>query len=221
MRSRRADAAPESASIMLADDPAVSWQARPWFVYLFASSDCSTFKVGFSCNPLQRIHSFSHRYFERFDLDQSLLLHLRECEDARAVEATLKADLAQFRISCPSWVPHQAGGHTEWFGAPYFGQAEATLQSCVRSHAGARLTNTYDFVRGELDRLSAVFEPWAWEQARQIDQLLSSGGGGQIPLEVIRSLRDWLDAYRYFDLSLFKDDVQVRTFVGNAARLAG
>ena len=38
-----------------------------WYVYLFALTDCSAFKVGFSCNPFQRIHTFSRRYYERFD----------------------------------------------------------------------------------------------------------------------------------------------------------
>ena len=47
-----------------------------WFVYLFALTDCSAFKVGFSCNPFQRIHTFSRRYYERFDVRQSLLLRL-------------------------------------------------------------------------------------------------------------------------------------------------
>ena len=47
-----------------------------WFVYLFALTDCSAFKVGFSCNPFQRIHAFCRRYYERFDVRQSLLLRL-------------------------------------------------------------------------------------------------------------------------------------------------
>ena len=65
---------------LLGTHDAISGHSRSWFVYLLALTDCSGFKVGFSCNPLQRIHTFSRRYFERFDLHGSLLLEL-ETED--------------------------------------------------------------------------------------------------------------------------------------------
>jgi len=35
----------------------------------------------------------------------------------------------------------------------------------------------------------------------------------------VSSLRDWLDAYRFFDLSLFGDDPAVRKFVMESARV--
>ena len=38
-------------------------------------------------------------------------------------------------------------------------------------------------------------------------------------LTIADSLRDWLDAYRFFDVPLFSDDPDVRTFVTNTARL--
>lgn len=63
------------------DDPS-------WFVYLLALADYSAFKVGFSCNPLQRIFSFSRRYFECFDLRQSRLLRLGR-PMARALSARI------------------------------------------------------------------------------------------------------------------------------------
>ena len=62
---------------------------RPWFVYLFALSDCSAFKVGFSRSPLQRIYAFSRRYFESFDLSQSRLLPVGGCDEARFIEAAI------------------------------------------------------------------------------------------------------------------------------------
>src|SRR5688500_235229 len=81
-------------------EPSVS---PPAFVYLFALADCSAFKVGFSNNPLQRIYTFSRRYFERFDLHQSQVLQLVTGDDARAAEAALKTELAEFRAESPSW----------------------------------------------------------------------------------------------------------------------
>jgi hypothetical protein len=189
-----------------------------WFVYLFALTDCSAFKVGFSCNPLQRIHTFSRRYYERFDLRQSRLLQVGTQADARAIEAALKEELAEFRSECPPWVPCEAGGHTEWFSAVYFGQAEDRLRGFMQAHAIAQLTDTADYIRAELERMSLSFEPWAWSQAQLVCEARSSVYTARAALQLADSLRDWLDAYRYFDLPLFKDDPAVRGFVADTVR---
>src|SRR4029450_12809518 len=106
-----------------------------WFVYLFALGDCSAFKVGFSCNPFQRIHTFSRRYYERFDVGQSLLLSVDTEAEARAIEAALKGELAEFRTDSPQWVSLDAGGHTEWFSALHFSSAEQRLRSFLAERA--------------------------------------------------------------------------------------
>lgn len=190
-----------------------------WFVYLFALADCSAFKVGFSCNPLQRIHCFSRRYYERFDLHQSRLLRLDTEADARAVEATLKAELAEFRTDSPVWVPPEAGGHTEWFAAVHFGRAEDRLRSFVTEVA--LVTDAAGYIRSELERLSGSFEPLAMSQAQQVCDASTSPYTLRSALTLADSLRDWLDAYRFFDVPLFADDAQVRTFVASSARLRG
>lgn len=190
-----------------------------WFVYLFALADCSAFKVGFSCNPLQRIHCFSRRYYERFDLHQSRLLRLDTEADARAVEATLKAELAEFRTDSPVWVPPEAGGHTEWFAAVHFGRAEDRLRSFVTEVA--LVTDAAGYIRSELERLSGSFEPLAMSQAQQVCDASTSPYTLRSALTLADSLRDWLDAYRFFDVPLFADDPQVRTFVASTARLRG
>lgn len=193
----------------------------PAFVYLFALSDCSAFKVGFSNNPLQRIYSFSRRYFERFDLHQSQVLQLAGCDDARAAEATLKAELAEFRADSPPWVPVEAGGHTEWFSAVHFGYAEERLRSFRQPDDELQLASTADFIRGELSRRSTSFEHWAWAQAQQVCDAWLYASGSYLATDSIRSLRNWLDAYRHFDIPLFKDDPTVWEFVTSSARLPG
>ena len=193
-------------------------QNRAWFVYLFALADCSAFKVGFSCNPLQRLCTFSRRYFERFDLSQSRLLALAECDEARAVEATLKTELSEFRAACPTWIPDEAGGQTEWFSAVHVHQAEQRLQSFLR-HRDLGLVSASDFIRAELRRMSDSFELWAWSQAQQAHEAWSSAGRGYKVRDESLSLRDWLDAYRYFDVPLFRDDPHVLQFVIESARL--
>jgi len=189
-----------------------------WFVYLFALADCSAFKVGFSCNPFQRIHTFSRRYYERFDVAQSLLLRLDSEADARAIEATLKSELAVFRADSPEWVPVDAGGHTEWFSAVQFGTAEQRLHSFVMEHEGAYVVDASAHIRGELERMSGSFEPWAWSQAQQACAASASAYTLGSALAIADSLRDWLDAYRFFDVPLFRDDAAVFDFVTNTAR---
>ena len=189
-----------------------------WFVYLFALTDCSMFKVGFSCNPFQRIHTFSRRYYERFDVEQSLLLRLDTEADARAIEATLKSELAEFRAESPDWVPLDAGGHTEWFSAVQFASAEQRLRSFLVEHAGAHVIDAGTYLRGELQRQSGSFEPWAWSQAQQACDASASAYTMGSALAIADSLRDWLDAYRFFDVALFTDDPAVLEFVWSIAR---
>jgi hypothetical protein len=188
-----------------------------WFVYLFALADCSAFKVGFSCNPLQRIHCFSRRYYERFDLDESRLLRLDAEADARAIEATLKSELAQFRTDSPSWVPAEAGGHTEWFAALHLGSAEERLRSFADT--ADRLSAATGYFRSELERMSGSFEPLAMSQAQQVCDATASPYTLRSALTIADTLRDWLDAYRFFDLPLFSDDPEAGRFVSSTARL--
>ena len=195
----------------LAGDPA-------WFVYLFALTDCSAFKVGFSCNPLQRLHTFSRRYYERFDVAQSLLLHLDTEAEARAIEATLKSELAVSRADSPGWVPREAGGYTEWFSAVQFASAEQRLRSFIAEHEGAYVVDASAYIRGELHRMSGSFEPWAWSQAQQACDASASAYTLASALAIADSLRDWLDAYRFFDVALFTDDPAVLEFVRSIVR---
>ena len=148
-----------------------------WFVYLYALSDCSAFKVGFTCHPLQRISTFSRRYFERFDLPQSLLLQLDDEAGARALESALKTELAAFRAEAPSWVPLEAGGHTEWFGSVYFGQAESRVRAAALD--ASRVLCAFDYVRAELDRSLASFELWAWRRAQEAVELRAAAHRGR------------------------------------------
>jgi hypothetical protein len=204
--------------IMLDEHAELFRQGESWFVYLFALSDCSAFKVGFSCNPLQRIYSFSHRYFERFDLGQSLILQRNDCTDARAAEAALKAELGEFRMDSPPWVPCEAGGRTEWFSAVYFGNAEERLRAFLPGHDAAQLASMSDFIRRELVRLSSSFELWVWRQAQYVCDGWASASRARAQIDAAGSLRDWLDAYRYFDVPLFVDDPAVLQFVRDCAR---
>jgi hypothetical protein len=138
-----------------------------WFVYLFALTDCSAFKVGFSCNPFQRIHTFSRRYYERFDVAQSLLLRLDAEAKARAIEATLKSELAVNRTDSPDWVPLDAAVIRSGSAPCSSAAPSERLRSFLVEHEGSYVMDAGTYIRGELQRLSGSFEPWAWSQAQQ------------------------------------------------------
>jgi len=198
---------------------AISGHSLAWFVYLFALTDCSAFKVGFSNNPLQRIHTFSSRYFERFDLHQSLLLRMDTIDAARALESSLKNELADACLDCPAWVPREAGGHTEWFGAPQFELAADRLRAFDPAGAGERLVSARDFLRDELVRTQAACEAWACGQAQRVVDAFTYAPGTRQAADALRPLRDWLDAFQSLDIPLFVDDAQAREFVIGTARL--
>lgn len=183
-----------------------------WFVYLLATVDCTAFKVGFTCNPLQRLYSFSHRYFEHLDLARSRLLQVDSNLDARAMERALKQELAAQRIDCPSWVLPQAGGDTEWFSPVYFSDAEARLHSL----SSASVLILEAFVHDALARASTYFESWAIAQAGSILRPRSVREQPDIAAE-IRTLRDWLDAYRALGVEVFRDDPDARILLRGIA----
>jgi hypothetical protein len=185
--------------------------SRCWFVYVFALTDCSGFKVGFSCNPLQRIYCFHRRYYERFDLHESALLQVSNEADARRTEAALKARLAAARIECPPWVPLHAGGHTEWFGAVQLSDAHRDLRSASNAHEDARVLDAFEVMRAELSSMVDKFEPWAWNQGHLIHDVRTYRD--DLSVDAARCLRDWLDAYRYFGIELFVEDTAAREFV--------
>lgn len=195
------------------------WSDDRWFVYLLAASDCSAFKVGFTCNPLQRFYSFSHRYFEHFDLAASRLLRVDTNLDARELELAIKQGLAAYRCDCPSWVLPQAGGDTEWFSPIYLSNAEAQLRSHAASPNAADIIIVEDFLREALERASTYFESWALAQAHSILRRRTPREQALIATEV-RVLRDWLDAYRALNVEIFTDNPEARVLLARITTTA-
>lgn len=190
-----------------------------WYVYLLPLLDCTVFKIGFTANPLRRIFSFNRRYFERFDLQQSLLLEVHSNVAARATEAALKEELSEFQAAAPSWVALEAGGHTEWFSSVHFPHAEERLRSFAGSGDSNRLNNGADHLRTQLGRSLPSFEGWACAQAQRLrDNWVSVSLGYESSLHT-NTLRDWLDAYEYFSVPLFEDDPMALEFVAQSVRL--
>jgi hypothetical protein len=162
---------------------------RCWFVYLLAATDCSAFKVGFSCNPLQRLYSFNHRYFETFDLAASKVLRVVNCDLAREYEANIKSTFSVYRTECPAWVR--------------FDDAQAQLAR--QSPNQAALEDLEALVRSELVDVRSYFESWALAQGNKIVSARAPRERALAAADA-RTLRDWLDAYRHFGIPIFVDD---------------
>jgi hypothetical protein len=189
-----------------------------WYVYLLSSQDCTAFKAGFSCNPLQRIHSFNRRYYERFNLNESLLLRVDTERQARVIEGEVKALLAASRFACPEWVSIDAGGDTEWFSAVEFSDAVAQLRLWSMDDP-TRVSTVDDYLRDRLQRMSGAFEFWASDYARRLQNDMESASLGYARTVAAEPLRDWLDAYRFFDIPLFNDDAETLLFVTASVRV--
>ena len=85
------------------------------FVYMLPCRDEDMLKVGYSRDPLQRLHALHRRYFQFFDLDRAILLGTERLRDARRIERTLLARFAEYRAPPPLVVREAAAGRTEWF----------------------------------------------------------------------------------------------------------
>ena len=85
------------------------------FVYVLPCRDEDILKVGYSRNPLQRMHALHRRYFEFFDLDRALLLDAERLRDARRIERLFITGFANDRAPPPLVVRQAAAGETEWF----------------------------------------------------------------------------------------------------------
>jgi hypothetical protein len=85
------------------------------FVYVLPCRDQDILKVGYSRNPVQRMHALHRRYFRFFDLDRALLLDAERLRDARRIERTFITRFAEYRAPPPLVVRQAAAGETEWF----------------------------------------------------------------------------------------------------------
>ena len=81
-----------------------------------------------------------------------------------------------------------------------------------------QVTDAAGYFRGELERMSGSFEPLAMSQAQQVCDATASPYTVRFALTIADSLRDWLDAYRFFDVPLFSDDPEAGRFVSSTAR---
>src|SRR5262249_28317779 len=147
----------------------------------------AAFKVGFTTHPLQRVSAFCARFYERFDLSQSLLLSVAGIARARELELEMKHRLAGYRFEPPAWVPAAAGGRTEWFAFESFSEAKSQL-AAYAGRDGASIVEARERLASDFHAMSSQFEPWAWTRAQEITRAWEEAyAGWPAPLEAARS----------------------------------
>jgi hypothetical protein len=165
------------------------------FVYVLPCAWEDHCKIGFSRDPLSRIQTFHHRWFEFFDLDHAALVETETVRDARDLELELRRPLVMHNAPAPLTVRREAAGHTEWFRG-----ASSQLERAVRLleqrghtvHTPLRTWLRSAFLRHS-DRL------YAWTQMQLSPDELDGSAG---PTVVQRVARDALDAYVALEIEL-------------------
>jgi len=184
---------------------------RPWrpasvgrsFVYVFPCHGEDILKLGFSRDPLDRIQTLHQRYYEFFDLDRAILIQTDKVREARAIEHSLKVELALHNAPAPLAVQRNAGGHTEWYRGALMHLTDASTGMEQQGYRVER--DVRSWMRDRLVERGSVLYHWS---SQMLEVILGGGPsqsspGPSTPLE--RTLRNALDAYRAFDLPL--DDI--------------
>jgi hypothetical protein len=155
-------------------------------------------KVGLSRDPLTRLRTLHARYFEFFDLGQSLLVATESLREARALERELFCEAQLHHAPGPLVVPQAAGGHTEWYRGAYSLvraaalHAAATAGYCVHYPLTGWLQQRLRSEAGSLYEATAALLRVI--EAARAYEAPAPGAEGQ--------LRDLLDAYEASDLDM-------------------
>jgi hypothetical protein len=161
------------------------------FVYVaVCSGPEDLLKVGLSADPVARWSAFHRRWFDAFDLDQSLLIQTETRRDAQALETTLHRLLRDHNCPPPMTMRRQSGGGTEWYRGAYrdalaFAR-EAERQGHVL-HSPARAW----FAGAMKKRTDAL--------AGLVDQAMRDMADGVMAPAQLDALNDLMDAHRAFD----------------------
>lgn len=155
-------------------------------------------KLGMAKDPLVRMHAFSSRYYEFFDLDGGWIAEASDVREARAWETHWKRKLRAHAAPPPLLVPKHAAGRTEWFrGAmPQLQEAGALLAAQgfmvhrpLKGWVTKRLLERLDYLEAGEQAAVLRFGPAdEWPEAPSSNSLAG--------------VRDTLDAYRALRIPL-------------------
>jgi len=181
-----------------ADDQRPNLRSRGrCFVYVLPCAYEDILKLGMSRDPLARMQTLHHRYFEFFDLERALLIETETVRDARRLELALGGRIEAHNAPAPLVVREQAGGHTEWYRGAFERLQDAATDLARTGYVVH--TPAHAWLRSRLIASSDHLYPWSNETLLAIES-------NAIPAEVDRHLqgllRDALDAYSAFEIDL-------------------
>ncbi|HZX69804.1 MAG TPA: GIY-YIG nuclease family protein [Rhodanobacter sp.] len=171
------------------------------FVYLLPCLEQDTLKVGFSRNPLQRLHALHRRYFHFFDLDRALLVEVDRLRDARRIERLLINQFAEHRVPPPLVVRESAAGRTEWFGG-VAGEAERLLRQLAAEEGLILHAPLRNWLRDRFDEHADVLYEHTLRLLDSIEYEMFNVPGHQQRGQTAAALRHLLDACESLGLDL-------------------
>lgn len=163
---------------------------RQAFLYVLPCHGEDLLKLGFSRDPLIRMHTLHRRYYEFFDIDHALAVETDTVREARALETRLGRALRQHRAAAPLTVATAAGGQTEWYRGAYAILAAAAQQLERDGYRLHRPLHAWIY-----QRLQAGAEQlYAWTALLDPLELQQRGPAGRASAAQ-RRVADVLDAY--------------------------
>lgn len=180
---------------IMQDDPYPRFLSRGRaFVYILPCAGDNLLKIGFSRDPIRRMHTLHRRFFDFFDLDHSLLIETGRVREARIIERALHAAFASDQAPAPLIASPQAGGHSEWFRGVH---AEAiAMARSVSTNEGLVLHEPLStWLHGQLEGVTALLYDWSLRMLDAIEFERHNVPPAEQTQRCDRALRDMLDLY--------------------------
>lgn len=171
------------------------------FVYVLPCRDADILKIGFSRDPLQRLHALHRRYFQFFDLDRAILLDAERLRDARRIERALLSRFAEYRAPPPLVVREAAAGRTEWFRG-VADQVDALVRKIATDEGLTLHAPLRAWLRQRFDEQSDTLYECSMRMLDSIQYECFNLPAGPQAGHTAAALRHLLDVYTALDLDL-------------------
>lgn len=173
--------------------PALLHQARAWLYVLALNGPEDLVKVGLTNNPLARWSALHPRWYEAFDLVNSMLVACESRKDAQQLETTLHRELVEHACPMPLTIRAAAAGCTEWYRGAY---------PRTRRYVDACEGRGYPVIRSAFDHVAHAMKA----DAERLEELLQFAHreqlSGMLGEDQRRALVNLVDGHRAFDASL-------------------
>jgi hypothetical protein len=162
------------------------------FVYVLPCRDEDILKVGFSRDPLQRLHTLHRRFFRFFDLDRALLIEADRVRDARRIERRFITWFAEERAVAPLVVRDAAAGYTEWYRGVH-AEVDTLARLCAAENGFALHAPLRAWLRDTMSDRTTLLYPWSERVIEAIEEARVNAIDTRERVAIERALIDTLD----------------------------